>query len=178
MRLAPLLIAALLAAPGPARALDIAQAARPEAQQQPPPAQRAVPPPPAPGQFDPQRRGPPRIGERLAQTRWRAESLRGRPVPKDLLGVQTLEFLEDGFVRGETGCNRFVGPFATRANRAVLGPLSLTRRACAQPALSQQETAFVETLERTERAELREGDQVLLLYSSLSDKPSRFVRQP
>jgi heat shock protein HslJ len=60
----------------------------------------------------------------------------------------------------------------------VLGPLSLTRRACAQPALSQQETAFVETLERTERAELREGDQVLLLYSSLSDKPSRFVRQP
>jgi heat shock protein HslJ len=165
-----LLIAAALAPTGPAGALDLAQA-QPQAEPQ-----RVVPP--SPGQFDPKRRGPPRIGDRLVGTRWRAESLRGRPVPKELAGVQTLEFLEDGFVRGETGCNRYVGPFATRANRAVLGPLSLTRRACAQPDLTQQEAAFVETLEKTERAELREEDQVLLLYSSLSDRPSRFVRQP
>jgi heat shock protein HslJ len=171
MRHVPLLLAGLLApllvgAPEPSRALDLAQA-----QQQQPTV------PLSPGQVHPQRRGPPRIGEKLAQTRWRAESLRGRPVAKGA-APQTLEFLEDGFVRGETGCNRFVGPFATRANRAVLGPLSLTRRACAQPAQAQQETTFVETLEKTERAELREQDQVLLLYSSLSDKPSRFVRQP
>lgn len=165
MRLVLLIVAvaAALAAPEPAAALDVAQA------------QPTVPL--SPGQVHPQRRGPPRIGERLAQTRWRAESLRGRPVAKGGT-AQTLEFLEDGFVRGETGCNRFVGPFATRADKAVLGPLSLTRRACAPPALAQQEAAFVETLERTERAELREKDQVLLLHSSLSAQPSRFVRQP
>lgn len=133
-------------------------------------------PPLSPGQVFPRLKGPPRIGEDLALTRWRAESVRGQRVAGD--APLTIEFLADGFVRGDGGCNRFVGPYGTRAGRIVIGPLSTTRRACATDALNRQEALYFETLQRTERGELREKQQVLLLYSSLSDKPSRFLRQP
>lgn len=146
-----------------------------------PPAQGRSGAPPAAGapaqdgRFSPRLPGPPRIGTRLAGTRWRAQVLVGRQAPAG--SALTLEFLEDGFVRGETGCNRFVGPYATRADHVVIGPLDLTRRDC-QAGAAKLESAYVAALEGVERMELQQEDQILIVHSARAEKPSRFLRQP
>lgn len=136
------------------------------------------PPPMTPGSgtVSPRLKGPPRIGDELVLTRWQAETLAGRPVSGD--SALVLEFLDDGFVRGDTGCNRFVGPFATRADRVSLGPLSKTRNDCATASLGQQEEAFILALERAERMQLQEEGNVLLVFSRQARQPSRFLRLP
>ncbi len=138
----------------------------------------AEPPPMTPGggAASPGLKGPPRIGDHLVLTSWRAETLAGKPIIAD--SGLTLEFLEDGFVRGDTGCNRFVGPFATRADRVSLGPLSTTRNDCALASLGRQEVSYVAILEHAERMQLQEGDAVLLLFSRDTNQPSRFLRLP
>lgn len=120
-------------------------------------------------------KAPPRVGDELHDTRWRAETIGGRPV---LEGKEpTLEFLRDDYLRGGTGCNRYVGPWATRASRVVFGPLNLSRMACT-PDLGRQERLYLDTLEKAERMELREEGRVLLVHSAASKQPSRFARQP
>ena len=57
----------------------------------------------------------PRVGDTLVSTRWRAVTIRGRPVAKG--HEPTLDFVDDGHLRGSTGCNRFVGPWATRVEQ-------------------------------------------------------------
>jgi heat shock protein HslJ len=89
----------------------------------------------------------------------------------------TLEFLEDGYARGEAGCNRYVGPYATRANNVVLGPFSLTKREC-PGALASQEQSYIMALEQSERMELKEKAQVLLVYTRKAKEPLRFERVP
>jgi heat shock protein HslJ len=166
----------------PAVALPLAPPRPPAAPQPPRPAPTpaavpVVPPPPQyPGQVPGQPPKPvPRVGDRLHETRWRVETIQGRPV---IRGKEpTLEFLRDDHLRGGTGCNRFVGPWHTRATRAVMGPLRKSRLTC-RPDLAQQEQQFLDTLERTERFELKDEGRTLLVYSSLSTAPSRFTRLP
>jgi heat shock protein HslJ len=117
----------------------------------------------------------PRIGDHLHETRWRVETIQGRAVVRS--AAPTLEFLRDDHLRGGTGCNRFVGPWHTRAARAVMGPLRKSRLSC-RADLAQQEQQLLDTLERTERFELKDEGRTLLVYSSLSTAPSRFTRLP
>lgn len=150
----------------------------PQAQQPPRPAPAAlpVPPPQYPGQAPGQRPKPvPRIGDRLHETRWRIETIQGRPVVRGK--EPTLEFLRDDHLRGGSGCNRFVGPWQTRANRAVLGPLRRSRMSCG-PELDRQEQQLMDTLEHSERLEFQNEGRTLLVYSSLSKAPSRFTKLP
>lgn len=145
-----------------------------------PPAGQAAPMPkdmPAlpPGTVGGLRKPIPRIGDQLAQTRWRALTIAGRPVVKGSEPV--IEFLEDDHVRGSTGCNRFVGPFATRVDKAVIGPLDATRMGC-PPQLQRQDQSVIDTLQRTVRLALEEKDQVLLVYARGATQPSKFGRLP
>ena len=72
---------------------------------------------------------PPRIGDELVGTRWQAQSIDGQPVPDPAL--MTIDFLPGGDqVRGQAGCNRFVGPFASRADKVTLGILRQSRLPC------------------------------------------------
>ena len=87
-------------------------------------------------------------------TSWQAQTVAGAPVIAN--SGLILEFLEDGFVRGDTGCNRFVGPFATRADRVSLGPFSTTRNDCAGAALGRQEVAYLGMLQDAQRMQLEE----------------------
>jgi heat shock protein HslJ len=136
------------------------------------------PPPMTPGggAVSPGLKGPPRIGDELVLTSWQAQTVTGAPViAKSGL---ILEFLEDGFVRGDTGCNRFVGPFATRADRVTLGPLSTTRNDCALASLGRQEVAYINALQDAQRMQLEEKGAVLLVFSKGAKQPSRFLRLP
>lgn len=79
---------------------------------------------------------------------WRAVDINGVPVIAG--SVLTLR-LEDGRVSGSSGCNRYSGTF-TRSSRERIrfGPLSSTRMACADPALTEQENRFTSILTAVE----------------------------
>jgi heat shock protein HslJ len=119
------------------------------------------------------RGGPPeRVGDKLENTRWQAESIDGSPVADP--SAMTIDFLPGGEqVRGQAGCNRFVGPFASRADKVTLGILRQSREECA-PALAAAQKQLIEMLHDAYRAELADG--VLTLYSRRGDQ-IRFVRR-
>ena len=73
-----------------------------------------------------------------------------------------VEFSADGRISGFGGCNRFSGTYREPARAAVeIGTLASTRRACADDALSQQETALLNALQ-TARSVRREADRLEL----------------
>lgn len=159
-RLVIVLLAALLGGPA------VAQTSLPEANPSLKPGQ---------GQVAPRRKAPPRIGDDLVGTRWRAETLQGKPLPQ--AATLTLEFLDDGYVRGETDCDRYVGPYATRASKGVFGPFSRTLSDC-PPAAAEHADRLIDVLSHAGRMELREKGKVLLIHASGAGQPSRFARLP
>ena len=112
-------------------------------------------------------------GAPLAGTSWRLVELNGQPVA----GTEplTLSFGTEGQVSGYGGCNQFSGPYTQSGASLRFGPLASTRRACLEPALSEQETAYFAALESTTRYSI-EGGQ-LVLYSGI-DVVARFRRGP
>ncbi len=55
-----------------------------------------------------------------------------------------------GQVFGSTGCNNIAGGYQIDADTISIGPFATTLAACADPAVSAQETAFLAALENTE----------------------------
>jgi heat shock protein HslJ len=107
----------------------------------------------------------------LVGSEWRLEDLGGRGV---LDRVQaTLAFPEAGRVAGNSSCNRFFGSYTLMQDRIALGQLAGTRMACA-PAVDEQETRYLDALQRAQRLEVR-GTTMLMQVQGL-DKPLRFVR--
>jgi heat shock protein HslJ len=118
----------------------------------------------------PRRQAPPRIGDDLVGTSWQAETLLGEKVADPLQA--TIDFLPGDHVRGQIACNRFVGPFATRAKHITIGPVRVSRLRCGEGAALQK--TLVDVLHYAQRAELSE-DRLELIGSH--GAPSRFVRR-
>ncbi|HYR06659.1 MAG TPA: META domain-containing protein, partial [Longimicrobium sp.] len=93
----------------------------------------------------------------LAGTSWRLVELNGeRVVPGGT--ALTLQFAaNEPSVSGYGGCNQFSGPYAQNGASLQLGPLASTRRACEDPALNTQETAYFQALESTTRYSIERG---------------------
>lgn len=104
-------------------------------------------------------RAPPRIGDALVGSRWQAVSLRGIPVAEP--SQATLDFLPGAHVRGQVACNRFVAPFASRADRITIGPVRVSRLRCPDATLQQ---TMVDALHYAERAVLTREQQALELF--------------
>lgn len=115
-------------------------------------------------------RTPPRVGDQLVGTKWQAQTLQGEPVENP--AGATIDFLPGDHVRGQAGCARFTGPFATRLDRIVIGPLRTSASPCGPVEVAQQ-LRFTGILKQAERAVLQDG--VLLLYSAGKPEPSRFM---
>ena len=98
-------------------------------------------------------------GDPLAGTSWRLVELNGQPV----IGTEplTLNFGTDGRVSGYGGCNQFSGEYRQNGASLRIGPLLSTRRACLEPALNTQETAYFQALESTTRYSIEGGQLVL-----------------
>ncbi|WP_338212400.1 META domain-containing protein [Halopseudomonas aestusnigri] len=73
----------------------------------------------------------------------------------------TLNFGNDGRVSGRASCNNYVGAYQVDGRTLQLSQLATTRRACA-PALNEQETRFVQTLEQISRFYLDETGALIL----------------
>lgn len=116
-----------------------------------------------------------RIGEDLRSTRWRLDLMAGQPIDADT--APTLEFLRDLQIRGSAGCNRYVGPFASRADKGVFGPFRTSRGAC-DAARASRQADYITALERGWLMKLEDERQILLIYPPQTGAPLRFVRQP
>ena len=74
----------------------------------------------------------------------------------------TAQFAADGTVNGNAGCNTFRGGFTQAPGDATtIGPLASTRKACADEALTAQETAFMTALESSTTAEVASHEAAL-----------------
>jgi heat shock protein HslJ len=112
------------------------------------------------------------LSDRLIGTGWQARSLLGEAVADP--AAATLEFLPGDQVRGEAGCNQFVGPFATRSERIVFGPLRVSLLRCEGAGASTQQQ-MLEALQKGGQVELQ--DDSLVLHAT-SGGESRFVPLP
>ena len=85
------------------------------------------------------RGGNSRIGDELKGTRWQAETVDGVPVADP--AHMTVEFAASGDqVRGQAGCNEFVGPFASRGDKVTMGILRQTLTQCPPEQAAAQKT--------------------------------------
>lgn len=112
-------------------------------------------------------------GPSLAGSSWRLVELNGQPG----VGTEplTLSFGADGQVSGYGGCNQFSGPYTQSGSSLTIGPLASTKRACVDPALNTQETAYFQALQSTTRYSI--DGRELVLYSG-DQVVARFRRGP
>ena len=79
----------------------------------------------------------------LTDTEWWVEDIDGKGVIDR--SHTTLQFLEQGTVAGDTGCNRYRGSAEISGASISFGPMAGTRKACV-PALMDQEKRFYQTI--------------------------------
>lgn len=97
----------------------------------------------------------------LAGTSWTLVELNGQPLVPGGEPL-TLNFAADEQrVSGYGGCNQFSGEYAQNGASLRMGPLLSTRRACLEPALNTQETAYFQALESANRYSIEGGQLVL-----------------
>ena len=110
------------------------------------------------------------IGEdSLKGTSWELYAISKHP-PIDGSHI-TLKF-EDGQVSGNSGCNSFGGDYKVNGDKIEFGMMMSTLMACADPAMMDQETSFMQMLGKAQRFEL--ADDQLLVYGS-GDEALTFV---
>ncbi len=77
----------------------------------------------------------------------------------------TLVFSSDGTLRGDTGCNIVQGPYTQTGASLAIGPLSVTERACADPAMMVQERDLLQAL-RVATTYVVQGDRLRITNAS------------
>jgi putative lipoprotein len=96
----------------------------------------------------------------LPGTSWALIELDGAEPVAD--AAPTLAFAEDGTVSGSTGCNTFTGSVTIDGTSLEFGPLATTRMACADPAVSDQEQAFLLAVEGVTSYTIDEDGRLVL----------------
>ena len=111
----------------------------------------------------PQHYGLFRVQQSVLDTHWRLVEVEGRAVTA--LPGQPEPYIElsgdSQRVTGSGGCNGFGGPWVAEGERLSIGPLVLTRMACAQGMATEQ--AFVRALVSTDRFTIDAG--LLMLHA-------------
>lgn len=108
----------------------------------------------------------------LAGTRWVLEDLAG--VAAIETARPTLDFASATQVAGDTSCNKFGGAAKFEGQTVKLGPMRVTRKACA-PELMKQEAEILRAMEAADKWELREGK--LYLSGPGFEKPLRYAKR-
>lgn len=103
---------------------------------------------------------------RFEGTLWQVTSVDGHQLPDYL--KNTLEFGEEGVLRGFSGCNQFVAKYEKQGDSVSIRAVASTRKICFA-AVMYQENRFISLLKSAERIEL--GGQQLKLYSERAETP-------
>jgi heat shock protein HslJ len=85
----------------------------------------------------------------LAGVKWEVTGYNNgrQAVVSPQLGTQLSVTFKDGQVSGNSGCNRFHGPFKAEGNSLSIGPLATTRMLCSAEGVMAQEQAFLAALQ-------------------------------
>lgn len=75
-------------------------------------------------------------------------------------GDAFVRFEGEGRLEGDSGCNRFFGPYRLDGDGVEIGPLAATRKTCPEPAMSN-ETRLLHALEAA-RGFVRDGTRLTL----------------
>ncbi|WP_319542621.1 META domain-containing protein [uncultured Pseudodesulfovibrio sp.] len=102
---------------------------------------------------------------------WVAEYILGKPVID--MTHSSIEFGEDGTVRGLAGCNSYHGSYTLNGSVVAFGPMAATMRACVD-AISDQEMRFFQSLTQPQTVKFKDG---LLLLIAEDGKISKFATQ-
>jgi heat shock protein HslJ len=113
----------------------------------------------------------------LEGTAWALLEVGGQPArPVGEAGTPTLTLDAAGKrASGNGGCNRYGGGYELNGASLRFGPLVSTKRACAEDALTAQESAFLSALQET-RSRRVSGDTLVL--SGASGTLARLVARP
>lgn len=102
-------------------------------------------------------------GDQLLSGDWEVTAVRTANAVSSTVAGSTLTMkFDNGQVSGSAGCNTFSGSYTVEGDELTFGPLATTRKACADPAIGQQETDFLAALGNTKSYSAR-GDVVTLL---------------
>lgn len=110
----------------------------------------------------------------LTGTEWLLTDFPGTTVV--VTSKTSFSVLESGRAAGNASCNRFTGAVEINGNTIKFGPVASTRMACADEALTTQETQFLKFLNAANRFEMR--NPYLLLFAEGYDQPLHFSRIP
>ena len=108
--------------------------------------------------------GPDASVQQLAGSAWRASGIdMGQGAVASVVeGTEvTLEFDAEGRVSGRAGCNRYSARYVADGNALRIEEAALTRMACLQPGVMEQERAFVAALRSVASARI-DGDRLEL----------------
>ncbi|MFN2201662.1 MAG: META domain-containing protein [Caldilineaceae bacterium] len=86
----------------------------------------------------------------LVGTSWNVTSYNNQKqaVVSLILGSEiTVNFMDDGTVAGNAGCNEYFGSFETDGDTIAIGPLATTRKMCPGEGIMEQEALFLQALE-------------------------------
>ena len=117
---------------------------------------------------------PPKETFNLPGTDWILADVAGIPALPG--GKATLTFPDVGRVAGNASCNRFSGTMLVTGNAIKMGPLAMTRMACADNDINRQEDIYMKALGAAVRYSYENPD--LLIYAEGYEKPLRFTRVP
>lgn len=115
------------------------------------------------------------IEDLLTSRTWRLDAFTDRSFEEAaLLSPEvTLEFTRDHAIRGSAGCNQYFGEYQVQQGKNLLvTAVGATRMSCPEEATNQQETRYLEALEKAVRLEV--GLSVLRLYYGLDDRALSF----
>ena len=121
---------------------------------------------------------PPVSEERLSGTRWVLVSL-GEPeeeTPAIKGSNVVLEFKDKGQVSGSGGCNSYGGQYQVEGNRIAFREIVSTLMACAEQAITNQETQYLQALGATSRFNL--SDNRLSIYYDNDKSVLNFIDMP
>ena len=108
-------------------------------------------------------------GESLNGTSWELVVINNRhPIEGSTI---TISF-KDGQVSGSSGCNSFSGEYQVRGKKIEFGMMMSTLMACVDPAMMEQETAFMQYFGNTQRFELVDGQ---LQFFGSGDEALMFI---
>lgn len=95
----------------------------------------------------------------LSGTSWTLILINGEPIVENAL--PTL-IIDENSVGGNASCNSFGGDFSQDGGKLRFGPLFSTMMACLEPALMEQEVAYVQALEAAVGFRIESGQLMLL----------------
>ncbi|QKK01372.1 MAG: META domain-containing protein [Pseudomonadota bacterium] len=101
------------------------------------------------------------LTELLTGQPWQVRSLAGQPIAKN--SRITLQFRSEHHrVTGNATCNNYSGSFELTGDQLQIQLSAVTRMACADPALSEQEQHFLRLLAGSWRIEFDQAGRLLL----------------